>query len=85
MQVAEPNPAPLHQQMDTDSISIYIKDLVGLVGDVKSPDTLLYFPTPGLRAGLASLQGLLPTKLLPVPSSLQGEEGVGMGGERMGL
>ena len=61
MQAAGPNPAPLHQQMDTGSISIYIQDLVGLVGDAKTPDTLPYFSTPGLRAELASVQGQLPT------------------------
>lgn len=61
MQMAGPNPAPLHQQMDTASVSVYIQDLAGLVGDVKSPDTLPYFSTPGFRAELASLQGQLPT------------------------
>lgn len=35
MQEAGPNPAPLHQQIAAGSLSIYIQDLVGLVGDVK--------------------------------------------------
>lgn len=64
MQVARPNPAPLlpaNGHWLHLSISIYIQDLAGLVGDVKSPDTLPYFSTPGLRAELASLQGWLPT------------------------
>lgn len=34
---AGPNPAPLHQQMDAGSGSVYIQNAAGLVGGVQSP------------------------------------------------
>lgn len=44
MQAAGPSLAPLDEQMDTGSISIYIQDLVELVGYAKSP--ALPYPSP---------------------------------------